>query len=113
MREGVARLLGEVQRIKSQGDYEAARALFEAYGIGFDPALRDEVVERVALVGLPSYTGFVMPSLEPVTDATGQVIDARISYPCDLAAQMLHYSDRYCLRPVPTVGPAAPVHAHD
>ena len=67
-RDGVGRLLAEVQRIKGEGDYDAARALFETYGVHFDPALRDEVVARVDHLHLPSYTGFVMPRLEAVTD---------------------------------------------
>lgn len=99
--EGVGRLLAEVQRMKSEGDYDAARAFFEAYGVHFDPALRDEIVERADRLRLPSYTGFVMPRLEPVTDSKGRITDVDISYPMDLAAQMLEYSDRYgLLRPV-------------
>jgi dipeptidyl-peptidase-3 len=91
-RDGVGRLLAEVQRVKAEGDYEAARALFVAYGIHFDPKLRDEVVARVDRLQLPSYTGFVMPALDVVTDASGAVIDVTISYPLDLGAQMLEYS---------------------
>ena len=71
-REGVGRLLAEVQRIKSTGDYEAARLLVETHGVHFDPALRDEVVARVERLDLPSYTGFVMPRLEPVRDESGR-----------------------------------------
>ena len=93
-RDGVATLLAEVQRIKSEGDYDAARTLFETYGIHFDPALRDEVVERVDAIGLPSYSGFVQPRLEPVLDANGTIIDVTISYPQDLTAQMLEYSGK-------------------
>jgi dipeptidyl-peptidase-3 len=89
---GVARLLAEVQRIKSEGDYAAARQLFETYGVHFDPEMRDEVVARVEHLNLPSYTGFVMPKLEAVKDHTGKVTDVKISYPCDLTAQMLEYS---------------------
>ncbi len=63
-RDGVGRLLAEVQRIKAEGDYAAAKALFETYGVHFDPALRDEVVARVDRLKLPSYTGFVMPKLD-------------------------------------------------
>ena len=93
-REGVATLLGEVQRIKAEGDYDAARTLFETYGIHFDPALRDEVVERVDAIGLPSYSGFVQPRLEPVLDANGAITDVTISYPQDLTVQMLEYSGK-------------------
>ena len=91
-RDGVGRLLAEVQRIKGEGDYEAARALVEAYGVHFDPARRDEVVARVDHLQLPSYTGFVMPRLEAATNASGEITDVTISYPQDLTAQMLEYS---------------------
>ena len=91
-REGVGRLLAEVQRIKSEGDYTAARRLFEAYGVHFDPAVRDEVVGRVDRLQLPSYTGFVMPRLEARRDARGEIVDVEVSYPCDLETQMLEYS---------------------
>jgi dipeptidyl-peptidase-3 len=91
-REGVGRLLAEVQRIKSEGDYDAAMALVEEHGTHFDPALRDEVVRRVDRLNLPSYTGFVQPRLEPVIDDDGRIADVRISYPEDLETQMLEYS---------------------
>jgi dipeptidyl-peptidase-3 len=91
-RDGVARLLAEVQRIKGEGDYAAAHALFDTFGVHFDPALRDEVVARVDKLNLPSYTGFVMPKLDAVTDSTGAITDVTISYPLDLTKQMLEYS---------------------
>ena len=91
-RRGVSRLLAEVQRIKSEGDYPAAKELFETYGIHFDPDLRDEVVARVEHLKLSSYTGFVMPRLEAMTAGNGEITDVRISYPCDFTAQMLEYS---------------------
>ena len=90
--EGVGVLLAEVQRIKSEGDYAAALALTEAYGVHFDPALRDEVVARVDALRLPSYSAFVMPRLSPVRDEGGAIRDVEVSYPCDLEAQMLEYS---------------------
>jgi len=93
-RDGVARLLAEVQRIKAEGDYEAARQLFDTYGVHFDPALRDEVVARVDALNLPSYTGFVMPRLEAVHGPDGTIADVEISYPLDLTTQMLEYSAR-------------------
>jgi dipeptidyl-peptidase-3 len=92
-RAGVAKLLAEVQRIKSTGDYDAARALVETYGVHFDPAIRDEVVARVDALQLPSYNAFVMPRLQPITDAAGRIVDVDISYPCDFEAQMLEYSE--------------------
>jgi dipeptidyl-peptidase-3 len=93
-REGAGRLLAQVQRIKSEGDYAAARALFEAYGIHVDPVLRDEVIARVDRLNLPSYTAFVQPRLTAVTDAAGIITDVCISYPQDLERQMLEYSGK-------------------
>jgi dipeptidyl-peptidase-3 len=90
----VGRLLAEVQRIKAEGDYAAAKELFETYGVHFDPALRDEVVARVEHLNMPSYTGFVQPRLEPVLAADGTITDVTISYPLDLTTQMLEYSGR-------------------
>jgi dipeptidyl-peptidase-3 len=97
-RDGVGRLLAEVQRIKSEGDYAAAKKLFETHGIHFDPKLRDEVVARVDKLNLPSYSGFVMPKLTPVTGADGAITDVTISYPQDLTRQMLEYSGTYVTR---------------
>jgi dipeptidyl-peptidase-3 len=91
-REGIGRLLGEVQRIKSEGDATAAARLFETHGIRFDPAVRDEVVKRVDALNLPSYMGFVMPKLTPVMGSDGKITDVTISYPMDLTVQMLEYS---------------------
>ncbi len=92
--EGVGRLLSDVQRIKAEGDYAAAKALFETYGVHFDPKLRDEVVERVDKLNMPSYTGFVQPRLEAITGSDGAIMDVKISYPLDLTTQMLEYSCR-------------------
>jgi dipeptidyl-peptidase III len=91
-REGTGRLLADVQRIKSEGDYAAAKNLFETYGIRFDAKLRDEIVKRVDDLKLPSYSGFVMPKLTAVTDASGKITDVTVSYPLDLTKQMLEYS---------------------
>lgn len=91
-RDGVGRLLAEVQRIKGEGDYDAAKSLFETYGVHFDPALRDEVVARVDALNLPSYSAFVMPRLEARYGDDGGIVDVEISYPCDLETQMLEYS---------------------
>jgi dipeptidyl-peptidase-3 len=91
-RDGVGKLLAEVQRIKSTGDFAAAKALFDAHGIHFDAKLRDQVVARVEALKLPSYSGFVMPKLTPVTDAAGAITDVKVSYPLDLTTQMLEYS---------------------
>jgi dipeptidyl-peptidase-3 len=89
---GVGVLLAEVQRIKGEGDYAAARALVDTYGVDFDPALRDEVVARVDALRLPSYSAFVMPRLAAVHDDNGAIRDVEVTYPCDLESQMLEYS---------------------
>jgi dipeptidyl-peptidase-3 len=91
-REGVGRLLVEVQRIKAEGDYEAAKVLVNTYGVHFDPALRDEVVTRVDRLHLPSYTAFVMPALAAIRNERGEIVDVEIGYPLDLTKQMLEYS---------------------
>jgi dipeptidyl-peptidase-3 len=91
-REGVGKLLAEVQRIKSEGDYAAATKLFETYGVHFDGKLRDEVVARVEKLNLPSYSAFVMPKLTAVLAGDGRITDVAISYPMDLTTQMLEYS---------------------
>src|SRR5215210_269316 len=87
-RDGVGRLLADVQRIKAEGDYDAAKQIFERYGVHFDPTLRDEVVARVQKLNLPSYTGFVMPKLDVSKNASGEVTDVTISYPMDFMKQM-------------------------
>jgi dipeptidyl-peptidase III len=92
--EGAGRLLAEVQRIKAEGDYDAAVKLFETYGVHFDGRLRDEVVDRVDRLKMPSYTGFVQPRLEAIKSADGTISDVKITYPMDLTTQMLEYSGR-------------------
>ncbi len=92
-REGVGRLLADVQRIKAEGDYAAAKQLFDTHGIHFDPKLRDEVVARVEALKLASYSGFVQPKLDAMTGPDGTITDVKISYPQDLAKQMLEYAD--------------------
>lgn len=92
MRDGVGRLLAEVQRIKSEGDLAAAKALIDTYGFKIDTALRDEVLSRMEKLDRAVYVGFVMPKLEPVTDAKGKVTDVKVVYPLDLGKQMLEYS---------------------
>ena len=91
-RDGAGHLLAEVQRIKANGDYAAAKALFDTYGIHFDAALRDEIVSRVDALNLPSYTGFVQPKLEAICEPDGTLRDVTISYPQDLTTQMLEFS---------------------
>ena len=92
MREGVAQLLTEVQRIKSEGDIAAAKALIDTYGYKIDTTLRDQVLARMEKLDRAVYTGFVMPKLEPITDSKGAITDIAVTYPLDLTKQMLEYS---------------------
>jgi len=92
MRDGVGKLLAEIQRIKSEGDFNAAKALVDTYGLKIDTALRDQVLARVEKLDRAVYTGFVMPKLEPVKNNKGEIVDVKISYPLDFGKQMLEYS---------------------
>ncbi len=92
MRFGVGKLLAEIQRIKSEGDFAAAKTLIDAYGFKIDTALRDEVLARMEKLDRAVYTGFIMPKLEPIKDTKGNISDVKILYPLDLAKQMLEYS---------------------
>lgn len=88
------KLLAEVQRIKSEGDYEAGKALVEKYAVNIDPALHKEVKERYDALGLKPYGGFVNPEIVPVVK-NGKVTDYRIEYTDDYLGQMLEYGSRY------------------
>jgi dipeptidyl-peptidase-3 len=92
-------LLKEIQRIKSQGDYEAGKALVENYGVKVDPAIHKEVLERVKKLDIAPYSGFVNPILVPVTDENGEITDISVEYPDDFTAQMLEYADKYSFLP--------------
>ncbi|MBP3228401.1 MAG: dihydrofolate reductase [Bacteroidaceae bacterium] len=89
------RLLGEVQRIKSEGDFRAARALVEDYGVKVDATLHEEILARYAALNLAPYKGFINPVYTPVTDQYGQITDVRVSYTEGYDEQMLRYSRDY------------------
>ncbi len=88
-------LLREIQRVKSEGDFETGRMLVETYGVKVDPAMHDEVLRRYAALNIAPYSGFVNPRYVPVTDAAGHIVDARVEYPDNYVEQMLDYSANY------------------
>jgi dipeptidyl-peptidase-3 len=92
------RLLRELQRIKSTGDYAAIRELVERYAVKIDASLHAEVRARYAALEVPAHSGFMTPSLVPVRNGD-EICDVRIEYPDDFAAQMLEYAERYAYLP--------------
>lgn len=88
-------LLSEIQRIKSEGDYEAARALVEKYAVKLDPSLHKEVLERYRSLHLAPYKGFVNPVYRPEYDAEGRMTDVKVDYSEGYTEQMLHYGRDY------------------
>ena len=88
-------LLREIQRIKSEGDYEAGKNLVETYGVKVDPTVHQEVLDRVKPMNIAPYSGFVNPRLEAVEDADGNIKDVIIKYDQDFVEQMLHYGTEY------------------
>ena len=87
-------LLAEIQRITSEGDYEAARNLIETYGVQVDPELHREVLDRYSKLKLAPYGGFINPVLTPVVEG-GKIVDVKIDYPVDYVKQMLDYGKAY------------------
>ena len=98
LRELFGELLHEIQRIKSEGDYEAGRALVERYAVKVDPELHKEVLARYKALNIEPYGGFVNPEFELI-EKDGKVVDVRISYPANYVDQMLHYSKDYSFLP--------------
>lgn len=99
VRDLFGRLLAEIQRIKSTGDYAGAHDLVEAYAVKVDPALHAEVLERYKKLNLAPYKGFVNPKYEVVTDADGTITDVTVTYDEGYAEQMLRYSKDYSTLP--------------
>ena len=95
LRELFARLLAEVQRIKSEGDFEAARRLVEKYAVEVDPELHAEVTERYRRLDIAPYKGFINPVLRPVKDGEGNIVDVQPDYTESYEHQMLRYSSDY------------------
>ena len=90
-----AKLLAEIQRIKSEGDFEAARELVERYAVKVDAELHAEVLERYKRLNLAPYKGFINPQMLPVTDSEGRITDIQLNYDESYAHQMLRYSSEY------------------
>ncbi len=91
-------LLKELQRIKSQGDYKAGKALIENYGVKVDLALHKEVLERYKKLGMAPYQGFIQPKLIPLIE-NGKITDVKVEYPKSFSTQMLEYSKNYSFLP--------------
>ncbi len=98
LRQLFGQLLRELQRIKSQGDFEAAQNLVETYGVRVDAQLHEEVLDRYAALDEPPYSGFINPRLVPVR-TNGEIVDVRIEYPEDFSEQMLEYANDYAFLP--------------
>ena len=99
LRELFGKLLAEVQRIKSTGDYAAAQALVEGYGVKIDQTLHKEILERYARLDLAPYKGFINPVYTAVKDASGEITDVTIDYTEGYAEQMLRYGRDYSSLP--------------
>ena len=95
LRSLFAKLLAEIQRIKSEGDYEAAKELVETYAINIDPTLHSEVLERYAALDIAPYKGFINPWMKPVYDENGNMVDIEVDYAESYEHQMLRYSSEY------------------
>ena len=95
LRQLFARLLAEIQRIKSEGDYAAARMLVERYAVQVDPDIHQEVLARYEKLNLAPYKGFINPQLLPVYDDKGEICDIEVNYSESYAHQMLRYSSEY------------------
>ncbi len=95
LRELFGKLLAEIQRVKSEGDFAGARRLVEDYGVKVDPQLHKEILARYAKLNIAPYKGFINPVYTAVKDAQGRVTDVKISYTESYDDQMLRYSRDY------------------
>jgi dipeptidyl-peptidase-3 len=92
-------LLSEIQRIKSEGDYKAGKALVDNYGVKVDQAIHKEVLDRNSKFKSAPYSGFVNPVLTAELDADGNIIDVKVVQPTSFTEQMLDYAKRYTTLP--------------
>lgn len=95
LRNLFGKLLREIQRIKSEGDYENGKVIIENYGVKIDPGLHVEILERYKKLNLAPYTGFVNPRLLPVYNKNGKITDVKVEYVDDYLGQMLYYGKNY------------------
>lgn len=95
LRDLFGQLLGEIQRIKSEGDYEAGRNLVETYAVKVDPKLHKEVLDRYSRLDIAPYRGFVNPVYVPVRNDKGAVVDVKVTYGEDYLPQVMRYSREY------------------
>ncbi len=98
LRNLFGQLLREIQRIKSEGDYKAATALVETYGVNVDPVLHKEIISRYATLGIKPYRGFIQPVLAPVLEGDN-IIDVKVTYPTSFFQQMMDYKKKYSFLP--------------
>lgn len=97
LRQVFGSLLAEIQRIKSEGDYDAAKAMVENYGVKIDADLHKEILARYAKLNIAPYKGFINPRMEPVVDADGNIVDVKLDYTEGYSQQMMRYSREYGL----------------
>ncbi len=90
-------LLAEIQRIKSEGDYDAAKKMVEDYGVKIDAGLHKEILGRYEKLNIAPYKGFINPRMNPVMDADGNIVDVKLDYTEGYSHQMMRYSREYGL----------------
>lgn len=95
LRQSFAHLLAEIQRIKSEGDFEAARQLVEAYAVDVDENLLQEVLQRYKRLNIAPYKGFINPVMKPITNEKGEVTDINLDFSETYVQQMLRYGRDY------------------
>ena len=97
LRKSFGILLAEIQRIKSEGDYEAARDMVENYGVKIDPTLHHETLARYKKLNIAPYKGFINPKMTPIFDEQGKIIDVTLDYTETMEQQMIRYSTDYSI----------------
>ena len=95
MRQLIGQLLGEIQRIKSEGDYEGGKKLIDTYAVKIDPKLHKEIITRFSKLDIPPYRGFVNPVFKPVYNDKGEITDVTLDYTETYPEQMLRLSREY------------------